>query len=308
MQHVIITGATGFVGKSLIPYLLGQGVKVTAIILPDTINLLTKHANLEIIIGTLDNPQDIRSQLLGKSYDTMYHLAWTGVNTIYKNVQEIQIKNIDYALSMMDLAKDLNCQRVISIGSVSEYAYVDGAVNGQQAPCPSDLYAATKVSVHTYCDLIARQNEIKFNWVLIPSIYGPGREDNNLITYTIKMLLTGQKPSYTKLEQQWDYIFIDDLMRALYLIGIYGKETKTYVAGYGIARPMSEYVKIIRDKINPEAEIGIGEMPYKTGRVDNAIVDITELNKDTGFEPQVAFEDGITQTIEYYKKQLKVEL
>ena len=306
MKRVLITGATGFIGRSLVSYLLRQGVRVTAIVRPTNKFCFADHVHLDIIFSTLDQIDDINLQLAGQNFDTIYHLAWAGVDTSLKNSSEIQLKNIDYALSVMGLAEKLNCQRVISTGSVSEYAYVEGTVNGRQMPCPSDLYAATKVSVHTYCELIARQNGFGFNWVLIPSIYGPGRDDNNLISYTIKMLLTGQRPTYTKLEQKWDYIYIDDLVSALYYIGADGKHLKTYAVGCGYARPLFEYVNVIRDKINQNAILGIGERPYKTSRIDNAIVDITELIMDTSFKPQVSFECGITKTIEYYKEKLGV--
>jgi len=75
------------------------------------------------------------------------------------------------------------------------------------------------------------------------------------------------------------------------------------VTGYGQARPMHEYVKIIRDAIDPSAKLGVGNLPYKTSRVDNAIVNISELQKDTGFAPKVDFETGILRTIDYFKQK-----
>ena len=285
---------------------IDQGLSLTAIILPGLEDQLPENPHLEKISGHLENSHEIQTRLINRNFDIMYHLAWEGVSTTYKNNRNIQIKNIQYAFTVMDLAQYFNCKRVISTGSVSEYAYIEGAVNGKQMPCPSDFYAATKVAVHTYCDLIARQNNFDFNWILIPSIYGPGRDDNNLISYTIKMLLAGNKPSYTKLEQLWDYIYIDDLIRALFLVGDRGRGTKTYVTGFGKSRPMMEYVKIIRDQINKDAELGIGDIPYKTNRIDNAIVDISELTKDTGYCPKVSFEEGIAETIKYFSAQLGV--
>lgn len=63
-------------------------------------------------------------------------------------------------------------------------------------------------------------------WPLITSIYGTGRDDNNLLSYVIKSFLKGEKPSTTKLEQRWDYLHVEDLMRALYLLGLKGKGGK----------------------------------------------------------------------------------
>ena len=101
----------------------------------------------------------------------------------------------------------------------------------------------------------------------------------------------------------WDYIYIDDVIHALYLVGLKGIGIKTYVAGYGQARSLHVYIQMIRDAIDPNAKLGIGALPYKTSRVDNAIVDISELQRDTGYAPQVDFETGILRTIHYFMQK-----
>ncbi|MFH4181158.1 hypothetical protein WDA55_24180, partial [Acinetobacter baumannii] len=66
---------------------------------------------------------------------------------------------------------------------------------------------------------------------------------------------------------------------------------------------MCEYVEILKDQINPDAELGIGDLPYKTNRIDNSVVDITKLQSDTGYQPQVSFEEGIRNTIDFFREQ-----
>ena len=148
----------------------------------------------------------------------------------------------------------------------------------------------------------SRQTGISLIWTLITSIYGPGRDDNNLLSYAIKTLLKGEKPSFTRLEQQWDYLYIDDLMGALFALGNKGVGGKVYPIGSGEHRQMREYVEIIRRLINPNAELGIGDLPYKTAQIDNQIMDISELIRDTSFSRRYSFEQGIQKTIDFFKK------
>lgn len=303
MKKIFITGSTGFIGEALIKE-LSINNEVYALALPNEAYKLRNCSGVKIIQGNLENIDEILASIKGINIDLIYHLAWVGVSTEHKNDYEIQLKNIEFALNVMKLACQSKCKRVISTGSISEYAYYDGAIDGTQVPSPSDVYSATKVAVHTYCDLFARQNNFNFNWVLIPSIYGPGRNDNNLITYCIKKLLAGEKPSFTKLEQKWDYIYISDLVQALIRIGEHAVENKIYPVGTGQARTMLEYVEIIKNYINPEAELGIGDLPYKTSRIDNAMVDIKITTEDTGYAPIMTFEEGIQETIEYFRKRV----
>ncbi len=303
MKTVIIMGANGFIGSHLSQKYLSAGWSVYCLVQKESNLKLNGSKVLEFDLETMYKLED----KLPKNADIFYNLAWVGVSTTYKNDFDVQHKNIAYSLKALQLAEKIQCSKIIYPGSVSEYAYSNKPVNGEDKPCPADMYSACKTSAHFICDLYARQKALDFLWVLIPSIYGPGREDNNILTYAIKTFLNNDKPSFTKLEQMWDYIYIDDLIQALYLIGVKGKYQKTYVIGSGTANRLYNYIEIIRDLINPSLPLGVGELPYKTNQIDNSIVDIKMLQEDTGFIPQYTFTDGIKKTIEYFKNKSKEE-
>jgi len=303
MKNVIITGASGFLGEHFVELLKEKEINIWVLVRENKNTLSNVFSNnLNIVYCDMENIFDIKDKL-PREADALYHFAWSGVSTTCKNEEYIQIKNIEYSLNVLKLAKELKVKKVIYPGSVSEYAYNNGLVTGLEAPSPSDFYSASKVAVHYICDIYAKQNDLNFIWTLIPSIYGPKREDNNLITYTVKSLLNGEEPKYTKLEQIWDYIYIDDLMEALYLIGLYGKKGSIYPIGTGKSRPMLYYVETIKELMDKNINLRIGELPYKTNRVDNSIVDISKLQNDTGFTPKYTFKQGIIKTIEYFENK-----
>ena len=229
-------------------------------------------------------------------------MAWAGVSTTYKNEALTQAQNILYGLKVLEYAEKNQIKKVVIPGSAAEVSCGQGVITGYETPAPSDLYSASKVATRFVCQTYARQHNIDLVWTLITSIYGPGRNDNNLITYAIKSLLKGEKPSFTGLEQQWDYLYIDDLISALKALGEKGLGGKVYPVGSGEHRKMNEYVYILRDKINPKLPLGIGDYPYKNpDKIDNQVLDISELKKDTGFEAKFSFDQGIEKTIEYFK-------
>ena len=90
-------------------------------------------------------------------------------------------------------------------------------------------------------------------------------------------------------------------MSALQAIGEKGIDGKIYPVGSGEHKKMAEYVKILRDKIDPSLPLGIGDLPYKNKTIDNQVLDISALKADTGFTPRYTFEQGIDLTINYFK-------
>lgn len=172
-------------------------------------------------------------------------------------------------------------------------------VNARQTP--NDIYGAAKVSVHYFLEVLSKQLKQDFIWTVIPSTFGERRTDNNIITYTIRTLLAGEKPSYGNLEQMWDFLYVSEVARALRMIGEKGVAGKTYGIGSGIYKPLKGYITAIRDIIDPSLELGIGDYPNMSEQTSSSCVNTYELIKDTGFIPQVSFEEGIRRTIEFFK-------
>lgn len=307
MQKVVVTGANGFIGSHLVKKLSENGIEVIALVDArlnySQISDLPRVTTIEFTLQDIDVfYSDVR---LCHS-DIIYHLAWSGVNANFRNSEEQQLQNIKYGIDILKLASRLQIPKVLIPGSAAEVSCGEGEITGNESPAPSDIYSATKVATRYLCQVYARQNGIILIWPLITSIYGPGRDDNNLISYAIKSLLKGERPSFTKLEQQWDYLYIDDLIDALIALGNNGDEG-IYPVGSGENRRLSEYISIIKSQINPDLSLGIGDLPYKNpNKIDNQRMDIKKLVKDTNFVPRYTFEKGIKETISYFRSVVDV--
>ena len=118
-------------------------------------------------------------------------------------------------------------------------------------------------------------------------------------------MLKGEVPKYTKAEQLWDYIYIEDAAKALYLISLYGKKDEIYCIGSGEQRRLSEYIYDLKNAINKELSLKFGEIEYRDKEVMNLCADISNLTKDTGFIPSISFKEGISKTIKWYKENNK---
>lgn len=135
------------------------------------------------------------------------------------------------------------------------------------------------------------------------SVYGPYDGAGTMVMSTIGKLLNKERPSCTKGEQMWDYLYSKDAGKAFYLLGEKGVNGKTYCIGGGNARPLKEYIEDIRDAIDTKAEIGFGEVEYNKRQVMYLCADIDDLVKDTGFAPDYDFAKGIRETVDWCIKQ-----
>lgn len=303
MKKILVIGANGFLGSRLSLALVDKGYEVVALVdRRFSYDSLQNVSNLQPLEFLLEDLEQIFDNTAIKDIDTLYHFAWAGVNATARNESELQVQNVMFSLKVMEFAAHHYIKRVIIPGSAAEVSCGDGAITGRETPAPSDMYSAAKLATRYICQIYARQHAIELIWTLITSIYGPGRNDKNLISYAIQTLLKGEKPSFTELEQQWDYLYVDDLITALVLVGEKGKAGKIYPIGSGEHRQMREYVEIIRNLIDTSLPLGIGDLPYKDpNKIDNQVVDITELKEDTGFKPKYDFNKGIAETIDYFK-------
>lgn len=303
-NKVIVTGATGFIGSWFTEELLKNNYRVSVVVRDPSklISSVRENPNTDIICGSLDDLDC--SKFDNTTYEVFYHLAWNGVSPENKNDIEIQMSNIRYALNAIEVAHKLGCKRFIALGTVAEYALCDDVMNFNFKPTPNDIYAATKVAVYNYLNVRARQLGQDFNWIIVPSTFGERRMDNNIITYTIRSLLNGDKPKYGDLFQMWDFLYVSEVARAIRLIGERGIPGKIYGIGSGKYRPLKDYIEKIRDIINPNLELGIGEVQNMSKQSFSSCVNIYDLIRDTGFIPNVSFEVGITKTVEWFRRNM----
>ena len=72
-----------------------------------------------------------------------------------------------------------------------------------------------------------------------------------------------------------------------------------------MTRRLREYIEAIRDAVDPQIELGIGELPYYPNQVMHLEADISSLTADTGFVPEYSFEDGIQETVVWAQKNFR---
>lgn len=305
MKKAVITGPTGAIGMALIQCLADNGIDVVAVVRPGSARAdrIRESEHVSVVYCDLKELDRLPSLIEGGA-DVFYHFAWDGTFGDSRNNMYLQNNNVKYALDAVDAAYELGCKTFIGAGSQAEYGRYEGDLNASVPAFPENGYGIAKLCAGQMTRIACQQKGIRHIWTRILSIYGPYDGDKTMVSSTIIKLMNGEKPSCTKGEQMWDYLYSKDAARAFMMLADGGVDGRVYCLGGGIARPLKDYINLIRDAVGNDVEIGFGDIPYSDKQVMHLCADIKELTKDTGFTPIYTFEQGIGETVGWWRGHL----
>jgi len=311
VKKAIVCGGAGFIGRALVEELFTHGIEVTAIVRPGFFDRFQASPlygqDVSILECDLRNISHVENLMKSRGFDVWYHLAWEGVsgNTLLNYAT--QIKNIEWTMDAVASAKKLGCKKFIGAGSILQYEL---SVEKEGASNLHDKYRIYKVAKEA-CERIGRSvafdYKIEFIWPIITNIYGPGEISPRLINSMIRNLLSGKHQSLSEGNQYYDFIYVTDAAKAFRLIGDYGKEGRRYVVSGGTVQPLRNFLIQVRDIVAPETELGFGESPFNGIYLPEESYGIEKLREDTGFIPEVSFEEGIQNTVNWIIRKEKFE-
>ena len=294
MNCVVITGATSMLGIALINECIKRDIYVFAFVNSETtrIERIPRSKNISIIYKKLEDFYSISDINISYKPDVFYHFAWsTGKKN--RNLSEIQIKNIEYTVYAVRLAKMLGCKKFVGIGSQAEFGIANRPLSPSDSTNPVNAYGIAKYAAGKLAGLECKIQQLEFNWVRVFSVYGKYDKDESLIKTLIYNVYHNIDIGLSSCEQIWDYLNERDAGYGLFLIGMKGINGKIYCLGSGRGKPLKSYVQIIINNIKPDYCPKYGAIKLSDNDVYYLVADIKELKDDTGWEPIIEFNDGI---------------
>ncbi len=303
MKRAIITGATGAIGSALVRELISRNIEVLVLCRADSnrIDRIPEHPLVRKIFCDLRNLDQVENTT-GYTYDVFYHFAWRGTIGPERNDMYLQNENVKNSLDAVSLAQRFGCHTFIGAGSQAEYGHVEGLLGPNTPTNPETGYGIAKLCSGQMTRELAHSLGIRHIWTRILSVYGPYDGERTMVMSVINSLCHHTVPKCTKGEQEWDYLYSKDAARAFRMLGENGVDGKTYVLGSGSIQPLAEYIKAICSAAAPDIEADFGAIPYAQKQVMYLGANISELQEDTGFTPAYSFEEGIRETVQWYKE------
>lgn len=302
MEKVIITGANGFVGGALTRELIANGVEVVALDREGHCDNLPKDKRVVFYPFSLDNVYELKEILINERADTFYHFAWSGSAGSARADTVLQLKNAQWTVDCLRLAKAVGCNRFVNAGSIMELETIRAVFNEGNKPGMGYIYGSGKLAAHSLCKAVAANIGIDLIWAMITNAYGVGEKSPRMVNTTIQKCIREESPQFTAGTQNYDFVYIDDVARAFRLIGEKGHPFCEYLIGSSCAKPLREFLLEMRTAIAPNLDFVFGDIPFTGVNQPLEDFDCTKTEKDTGFRAEISFAEGCRRTWEWWRQ------
>ena len=303
MKRVLVTGATGFIGRYSLPLLLRMGYEVHAV------SRSPKTQGVDGAIywhcANLLKPDEVVALLQMVKPSHLVHLAWYAIPmrfwTAFENLDWVQA-----TVSLMRVFHEQGGQRFVGAGSCAEYDWAFDYCNEASTPCrPATLYGASKYSTQLLLDAWSRQTGMSSAWGRVFFLYGPGEYSSRLVPSVINSLLKGEPALCTHGEQVRDFMHVEDVAAAFVALLDSDVQGVLNIAS-GVPVQVKEVIYTIADQLERRNWVQLGVVPANAGDPAALIADTGRLCDEVGFRPRYSLKNGIALTVESMKMSTDV--
>jgi UDP-glucose 4-epimerase len=309
-QTCLVTGGAGFIGSHLVEHLTAIGRRVRVLDDLSTglrANLSGVRSAPEIVEGDVGDPAAVVRATAG--VEVVFHLA--ALASVQKSVEAPDATHRVCAtgtLNVLDAARRAGVRRVVYAASSSAYGMPPGEVQSEHDPVqPLSPYAAAKLAGELYLQAFAATYGLETVRLRFFNIFGPRQRADSPYSGVIALftaaLTEGRTPTiFGDGLQSRDFTYIADVVQALTRAAeVPGVSGKVYNIGTGRSTTVLDLVgalnRLLGTNITPQ------HAPPRAGDVRFSRADITLARRELGYDPKVAFEDGLAETLRWYKSE-----
>lgn len=309
MAQYLVTGAAGFIGRSIAAALLSRGDTVRGI---DSL-ITGKRANLvgleamEFIQGDLADHETCRKACAG--VEIVFHEA--ALASVPRSVADPVTTNancVDATVNLLAAARAAGVRRVIYAGSSSVYGDTPTLPKHEQMlPQPQSPYAVAKLAAEHYMRAFTHVYGLETVTLRYFNVFGPYQDPTShysgvLAIFCRKMLASEQPTIYGDGQQSRDFTYIENVVKGNLLAAAAPAEKvagKMMNLATGARITLNETFKILRELTGYKGEPAYAEP--RTGDVKHSLADTRLAEELLGYQPVVDFREGLRRTVEWYR-------
>jgi CDP-paratose synthetase len=290
-MKILITGATGFVGKTFVPYLHHQGYTDLVLLVrnPEKAKALFPHLPIQLI----DTRMDWREEVIACNADVVLHMAtlFTG-RCDADNARAIVETNILLTTQLLEAVMHTHCRYFINIGTFTEFLHGDGQY------MPNNLYSASKTAVRPILQYYQTQSSWQWVNVVVYSPYGRYNSQKKVIDYMMDAMDSPTPIAFSKGEQILDFIHVDDMAdffaTLLQKLPTLREDFVEFHLGTGEGHSVREVAMVMESVFGKKINADWGGIPYRPLDTMHAVAPISKNLSLLGWRSKLSLVDGIT--------------
>ena len=310
MARLLVTGGAGFIGSNYIRYVL-ESEPTDDIVCLDALTYAGNRANLEgleqtgrmrFLEGDIRDPQAVRAALDGVT-EVVHFAAESHVDRSIVSATEFLSTNVTGTHLLLLEAQSAGVERFVHIGTDEVYGSIEAPRKaGETDPLlPSNPYSASKAAG----DHLALAHHNTYGLPVCVTRcgnnYGPYQFPEKLLPLAILRALQDRSiPVYGDGQQVRDWVHVRDHCRAVHLVLKQGRPGEIYNIG---GRDGTSNLEVLRAVLSAlgKPESLLQHVQDRPGHDRRYAVDSAKIREQLGFEPEVAFEEGLRQTVLWYR-------
>lgn len=302
-MNTLIIGGSGFIGSNLASQLLASGRNVTSIS-RHRVSDLNKVEGVDYLYGDFGELDFICEQL--DKHDEVVHLAYASVpNTSFDNPLADLQQNLLPSVQLFAEAAKRNTKLVLVSSGGTVYGNTETLlINENHAKQPISPYGLTKLTLENYAFLYGVTHNLEYKIVRPSNAYGigqlPFRGQGFIATAVAAAKLKQPLKVFGLTGTVRDYIHVNDLAAGIVSVLLNGQSREIYNIGSGIGLnnlQVIEQLNIALKKHNTKLQIE--HLPERPFDVKRNVLDSTKLKRETHWQPQIMFTDGLEQLVNH---------
>jgi dTDP-glucose 4,6-dehydratase len=311
-MKILVTGAAGFIGSNFVRMIATgelQGVsgvrvldKLTYAGVKENLKPAENFPSYQFMQGDICDPIQVSQQI--SDVDAVVNFAAEShVDRSISGAADFVQTNIVGVQVLLDAIKASGRKiRFLQVSTDEVYGSIEEGSWTEEWPLlPNSPYAASKASGELLARSYNRTHGMDVVITRCSNNYGTHHFPEKLIPLFITNLIEGKKvPVYGTGENVRDWLHVDDHCRGIYSVLMNGRSGQVYNIGGGRELTNNEITSLILDAMGAD-ESSIEYVEDRKGHDLRYSVDWTKINRELGYEPQVMFEDGLRETIQWYR-------
>jgi len=313
-MRVVVTGGAGFIGSHYVRQVLSGAYESVAdadVVVLDNLTYAGNEANLAPVAGSPRlqfvhgdiRDQDLVEKLLADADAVVHFAAESHVDRSILGPAEFVLTNVLGTQTLLQAALQAGVRRFVHVSTDEVYGSIEaGSWSEDDVLEPNSPYSASKASSDLMARAYHRTHGLPVCITRCSNNYGPYQFPEKVIPLFVTNLLDGKPvPLYGDGLNVRDWLHVDDHCRGIQLVLDGGRPGETYNIGGGTELTNKELTGLLLDAVGAGWDM-VQPVDDRKGHDRRYSVDISKIRTELGYEPAVPFEQGLADTVRWYRE------